>query len=81
MDSGMHSARNPIYSLEERIEAGIIPDDGDLSIFQLIGIIDQLIACQVSEGAPKLSSQGNRCSGLVATHLDRRSSLASTCMT
>ena len=46
MDSGMNTT--PIYNLEERLELGIVPLDKDLTTQQKIGVMDQLMACEVN---------------------------------
>jgi hypothetical protein len=43
MDSGMNSGE--VYSLEERIEMGTLPNT--FSIAECIGIMDRLLCCEV----------------------------------
>jgi hypothetical protein len=47
MDGGM-SGVSVSYSLDEKIEMGILPDDSKFSIPELLSIMDYLLACEVS---------------------------------
>ncbi len=46
MDNGM--TNDPVYDIEERIELELIPSDTSLSVYDIIGIMDQLLACEVN---------------------------------
>jgi hypothetical protein len=45
MDNGM--TKDPVYDVDERLELNLLPADTSLSPNEIIGIMDQLIACEV----------------------------------
>jgi len=45
MDAGMNC--DTILTLDERLEKGTIPLDSDLSVTQIVGLMDQLLCCEV----------------------------------
>jgi hypothetical protein len=54
MDSGMNASS--VLTLDERIEQSKIPLDSSLSVPQLIGVMDQLLAREVSYQHSRLVS-------------------------
>lgn len=46
MDSGMNA--HSIYTLDERIALGTLPMDTELNISQIVGLMDQILACKVA---------------------------------
>lgn len=63
MDNGM--TKDPVYDIDERIQLNLIPKDTSLSPHEIIGIMDQLLACEVFHTIIKKSNT-------IQVHMDQR---------
>ena len=67
MDGGMNGV-SISYSLDEKIEMGLLPDDSKFSIPELLSIMDFLVACEVSSRCGATLTSLSRSHGSMVNH-------------